>query len=210
VRRPAQAALLLSIIALVPAAAAPPVVTPPVPLAQVALFAPGRYEVDSAATKAHFRVKALVGGYEGDFVAPDGAVVIDPALPDRATVDIRFPVEKLATGDASTDAMLKGDSFFDMAQFPTIRFTAQNAPLARSDAPTPIAGELTMHGQTRPVTLSVRLVGTTPDEAPGLSTLHFAGTMTVERSQFGMGFGRPFVSDKVDLAIDAIFSRVQI
>ncbi|WP_088183526.1 YceI family protein [Sphingobium sp. Z007] len=198
-RRPAQAALLLSIVALAPAAAPPP-----------ALYAPGRYQVDSVATKVHFRVKALVGGYEGDFVAPDGAVTIDPARPDRAAVDISFPVEKLATGDASTDAMLKGDSFFDMAHFPTIRFTAQNAPLARSDAPTPIAGELTMHGQTRPVTLSVRLVGTTPDEAPGLSTLHFVGAMTVERSQFGMGFGRPFVADKVDLGIDAIFSRAPL
>ncbi|KMS58437.1 YceI family protein [Sphingobium cupriresistens] len=204
-RRPAQAALLLSIVALVPAAAAPP-----------ALYAPGRYQVDSVATRVHFHVKALVGGYEGDFVAPEGAVVIDSAQPDRATVDISFPVERLTTGDASTDAMLKGDSFFDMAKFPTIRFIAQNAPLARSDAPTPIAGELTMHGQTRPVTLSVRLVGTTlkeasgPDEAPGLSTMHFSGAMTVERSQFGMGFGRPFVSDKVDLSIDAIFSRVQL
>ena len=162
------------------------------------------------ATKVHFRVKALVGGYEGDFVSPDGAVTIDPARPDRAAVDIVFPVEKLTTGDASTDAMLKGDSFFAMAQFPTIRFTAQNAPLVRSDAPTPIAGELTMHGQTRPVTLSVRLVGTAPDEAPGPSTLHFVGAMTVERSQFGMGFGRPFVSDKVDLSIDAIFSRAPL
>lgn len=198
-RRPVQAALLLSIVALAPAAAAPP-----------ALYAPGRYQVDSVATRVHFHVKALVGGYEGDFVAPEGAVMIDPAQPDRATVDISFPVEKLTTGDASTDAMLKGDSFFDMAKFPTIRFMAQNAPLARSDAPTPIAGELTMHGQTRPVTLSVRLVGTTPDEAPGLSTMHFSGAMTVERSQFGMGFGRPFVSDKVDLSIDAIFSRAQL
>ncbi|MBZ9648398.1 YceI family protein [Sphingobium sp. 3R8] len=198
-RRPAQAALLLSIVALAPAATAP---TP--------LYAPGTYRVDNLATRAHFHVKALVGGYEGDFVAPEGAVVIDPAQPDRATVDIVFPVEKLTTGDASIDAMLKGDSFFDMAKFPTIRFMAQNAPLARSDAPTPIAGELTMHGQTRPVTLSVRLVGTPPDEAPDLSTMHFSGAMTVERSQFGMGFGRPFVSDKVDLSVDAIFSRAQL
>ncbi|MGW8202884.1 YceI family protein [Sphingomonas bisphenolicum] len=198
-RRPAQAALLLSIVALAPAATAP---TP--------LYAPGTYRVDNLATRAHFHVKALVGGYEGDFVAPEGAVMIDPAQPDRATVDIVFPVEKLTTGDASIDAMLKGDSFFDMAKFPTIRFMAQNAPLARSDAPTPIAGELTMHGQTRPVTLSVRLVGTPPDEAPGLSTMHFSGAMTVERSQFGMGFGRPFVSDKVDLSVDAIFSRAQL
>lgn len=206
-RMPARLALLFSMVALVPATAAPPVIPSPAPPARAMLYAPGHYAVDSAATRVHFHVKALVGGYEGDFLAPEGSVVIDPARPDRATVDIRFPVEKLTTGDASTDAMLKGDSFFDMAQYPAIRFTAQDAPLVNGDTPTPVAGELTMHGQTRPVTLSVRLVGTTPDEAPGLSVLHFAGTMTVERSHYGMGFGRPFVSDHVDLAIDAIFRR---
>ncbi|WP_420144374.1 YceI family protein, partial [Sphingobium sp.] len=172
-----------------------------------ALYAPGRYMVDGDATKVHFRVKALIGGYEGDFLHPEGTVVIDPAHPDRAMVDIRFPVEKMTTGDSSTDAMLKGGSFFDMDQYPMIRFAAQDAPLIGGDAPTPIAGQLTMHGQTRPVTLSVRLTGTTPDEAPGLSVLHFAATMAVERSDYGMGFGRPFVSDRVDLTIDAIFRR---
>ncbi|QGP80696.1 YceI family protein [Sphingobium sp. CAP-1] len=195
-RAPARLLLLLGMGMLVPAATAQEAVP---------LYAPGRYLVDSAATKVHFHVKALIGGYDGDFTAPDGAVEIDPARPDRAAVDIRFPVDSLTTGDASTDAMLKGDSFFDMAKFPTVRFTAQDAPLVRGDTATPIAGALTMHGETRPVTLSVRLVGVTPDEAPGLSVLHFAGSMTVERSHYGMGFGRPFVSDKVDLTIDAIF-----
>lgn len=206
-RTPARLALLFGMVALVPATAAPPVVPPLAPPVRAAFYAPGHYAVDSDATRVHFHVKALVGGYEGDVLAPQGSVVIDPARPDRATVDISFPVEKLTTGDASTDAMLKGDSFFDMGQYPTIRFTAQDAPLVNGDAPTPVAGELTMHGQTRPATLSVRLVGTTPDEAPGLSVLHFTGTMTVERGQYGMGFGRPFVSDHVDLTIDAIFRR---
>ncbi len=197
--RTARAILLLSLIACVPAAASP--------AGGPALYAPGRYAVDNNATKVHFHVKALVGGYEGDFTQPEGMVMIDPARPERADVDINFPVEKMTTGDASTDAMLKGDSFFDMAHFPTVRFTARDAPLAGSDSATTIPGELTMHGQTRAVALSVRLTGVTPDEAPGIATLHFTGSMSVERSHYGMGFGRPFVSDKVDLTIDAIFHR---
>jgi polyisoprenoid-binding protein YceI len=204
-RAPARAVLLLGMMALVSAAIATP---PPLPSTTPApLFAPGRYAVDSAATKVHFHAKALVGGYEGDFVAPQGSVVIDPARPDRAQVDISFPVERLTTGDGSTDAMLKGDSFFAVAKFPIVRFTAQDAPLGRGDRDIPIPGMLTMHGQTRPVTLTVRLVGVTPDEAPGLSVLHFTGTMAIERSQYGMGFGRPFVSDTVSLTIDALFRR---
>lgn len=185
----------LSCILLTLSAAAPP-----------SLYAPGRYAVDPS-TKVHFHVKAMVGKYEGDFVEPQGAVVIEADHPDRAMIDIQFPVAKLTTGDASTDSMLKGDSFVDMAKYPAVRFAAEDAPLAQAAGETQIAGHLIMHGQTLPATLAVRLVGVTPDEAPGISTLHFTGMMTVERSKFGMGFGRPFVSDKVDMEIDAIFRR---
>ncbi|MFC3441424.1 YceI family protein [Sphingobium rhizovicinum] len=198
-RRPARAILLAGMILCVPAMAAP--------ADGPALYASGRYLVDGGATKVHFHVKALLGSYDGDFLAPEGAVTIDAARPDRAAVDIVFPVEKLTSGDASIDAMLKGGSFFDGEHFPTVRFAATDAPLAGSQADTAIPGELTMHGQTRPVILSIRLIGVTSDEAPGLSVLHFAGALSVERSQFGMGFARPFVSDKVDLTIDAIFRR---
>ncbi len=186
----------LSCVFLALSAAAPP----------PSLYAPGRYAVDPA-TKVHFRVKAMVGKYEGDFIDPQGAVVIEADHPDRAMIDVQFPVAKLTTGDASTDAMLKGDSFFDMAKYPTVRFAADDAPLARTDCETQIEGRLTMHGQTLPAILSVKLVGVAPDEAPGISILHFTGAMAVERSKFGMGFGRPFVSDKVDMEIDAIFRR---
>ena len=186
---------LTGVIALMPAAGAP------------GLYQLGRYTVDQAATHVHFHVKALVGKYEGDMREPTGEVVIDPDHPDRASVDIRFPVETLTTGDASTDSMLKGESFFDMRRYPTVRFTADSAPLATAEGDTQIDGQLSMHGTTLPTTLAVRLVGVTPDEAPGISTLHFTGAMTVERSKFGMGFGRPFVADRVELAIDAIFHR---
>lgn len=186
---------LLCVMALAPGAAPP------------GAYAPGRYVVDAAATRAHFHVKSLVGAYDGDFREPTGAVIIDAVRPDRASIDVRFPVEKLTTGDASTDATLKGGSFFDTARFPEVRFAADNAPIADATGETRIDGRLTMHGVTLPTTLTVRLVGVAPDEAPGASTLHFEGRMTVQRSRFGMGFARPFVADRVELDIDAIFRR---
>lgn len=173
----------------------------------VSLFAPGHYQVDSAATKAHFHVKALIGGYEGDFVAPEGSVTIDESHPGRAVIDIRFPVDRLTTGDESTDAMLKGASFFDVKHFPTVEFTATDAPIVTTSAATPVAGQLTMHGQSRPVTISVRLTDTTAGDAEHGAALHFSGNLTIDRSQFGMGFGTPFLSDRVNLTVEAFFCR---
>lgn len=192
--------LLCGTLCFTPGAAPPPPALSPT-------FPAGRYRIDSQATVATFEVKALVGKYAGSFRQPTGTVVIDPARPDRASIDVTFPVDRLTTGDASTDAMLKGDSFFNLARYPTVRFAADNAPLAQGQGDLNIDGALTMHGQTLPTTLTVRLASHTPDEVPALATLRFTGEMHVLRSRFGMGFGRPFVADRVELTIDATFRR---
>ncbi len=199
----ARSGLLLGMTLLVPQSAIPQSTHVPLP------WPAGRYRVDSGATRVHFHVKALIGGYDGDFVMPDGSVSISAENPGRAAIDIAFPVEKLTTGDSATDAMLKGDSFFDNQHFPNIRFVARNAPLVERNMSVQFPGDLTMHGQTHPVTLSIHLVGGTSEKTSHPSALHFSGTTTVERSQFGMGFGRPFVSNRVELTIDALFNQPQ-
>lgn len=202
---PARARVLLMALSLVPAM--------PVAVAQSApdRLAPGRYDVDFHRTIVHFQVKSLFGAYQGDFIEPTGTVIIDPARPGHAAIDVSFPVSRLTTGDASTDQMLKGSSFFDMERYPTIRFTASDAPIGSIDR-LRVEGQLTMHGQTRPITVTARFAGVdmpSPATEPGANEpgLRFTGEASVKRSQFGMGFGRPFVANRVDLTIDATFRR---
>ncbi|SCW91336.1 Polyisoprenoid-binding protein YceI [Sphingobium faniae] len=199
---PARVAACLSMLLLVPAASAPTagLGQPPYP--------PGAYEVDSRRTRVHFQVKSLFGGYQGDFLEPTGTVTIDPRRPNRADIDISFPVSSLTTGDASTDQMLKGGSFFDMEHYPAIRFAANDALIGQSDLLT-VNGQLTMHGRTRTIAIAARLAGLDPDIlSDARPTLRFIGAASVKRSQFGMGFGRPFVANRVDLSIDATFRQL--
>lgn len=171
-----------------------------------ARFQPGHYAVDTVQTRVHFQAKSLFGAYKGDFVQPMGAVAIDPQRVDHAAIDIRFPVGRLTTGDASTDSMLKGSSFFDTDHYPEVRFAASDATIGSGDT-LRIDGKLTMHGQTRPIAIAAHLAGISPDPVTGHPRLHFTGEASVRRSQFGMGFGRPFVSNRVDLDIDATFTQ---
>lgn len=171
-------------------------------------YPPGHYEADFHRTTVHFQVKSLFGSYQGDFVEPTGTVVIMPDRPGHAAIDINFPVNRLTTGDASTDQMLKGSSFFDMERYPTIRFVADDAPLG-GDETLKIDGKLTMHGQTHPVSVTARFAGVSAEEEGSVHPgLRFTGEASVNRSQFGMGFGRPFVANRVDLTIDATFHPV--
>jgi polyisoprenoid-binding protein YceI len=173
-------------------------------LAAEAPFPPGRYLVDAERTTVHFTVKQFpFGHYEGKFVNPTGAVTIDPDHDRRADIDITFPVEQLTTGDSFTDDMLKGSNFFDAAQFPTARFVATDVPLGGDSIA--VHGKLTMHGVTRTVSVSARLADIQTEADTGQSTLHFTGETAIKRSDFKMGFGRPFVSNRVTLTIDAHF-----
>ena len=166
-------------------------------------FSPGHYAVDRAHTTVHFRVSSLFGAYQGDFIEPTGEVLIEPDRPRHAHIDISFPVSRLTTGDASTDQMLKSASFFDSDRYPTVRFTADDAPIGNDQLK--IDGHLTMHGQTRPLSITARFAGIRMEEGATHPSLHFTGEASVKRSEFGMGFGRPFVANNVDLTIDATF-----
>lgn len=166
-------------------------------------FPPGRYAVDTRQTTVHFRVNSLLGAYQGDFVEPTGQVVISPDRPGRAKIDISFPVARLTTGDSSTDQMLKGSSFFDMDRYPIIRFTADDTPISGDKIQ--VSGRLNMHGQTRPLTINAQFAGSRIDEGSPHPSLRFTGDASVKRSQFGMGFGRPFVANRVTLTVDATF-----
>lgn len=205
---PVRVVALLSALLLAPATwagqaseAAPVAPTAALPAAR---FAPGRYQVVAPQTKVHFHVKSLLGAFDGDFIDPTGAVTIDAAHPNNAAIDISFPVEKMSTGEPANDVMLKGDNLFDAAKFPFVRFLAADALIGSSEAMT-ITGELTMHGQTRPISITAHLTGIVPDATGGKPSLHFSGETSVLRSDFEMGFGRPFVSNRVDLTIDASF-----
>jgi len=171
-------------------------------------YPPGTYAVDSHRTRVHFQVKSLFGSYQGDFIEPGGTVVIHPRRSGHADIDISFPVDRLTTGDASTDQMLKSASFFDMDRYPTVRFAANDASIGDNNVLV-IHGELTMHGQTRPIAIATRFMGLDPDILSGAKpALRFTGNAAVKRSQFGMNYGRPFVANRVDLSIDATFRQL--
>ena len=106
------------------------------------------------------------------------------------------------TGVGMRDNDLKGANYFDAAQFPTATFTSTSVSGAAGHLT--IAGNLTLHGVTRPVTLDVE-GPSGPMNGMG-NKVHegFSATTTVNRKDFGVGAKTPdgMVSDQVKLTID--------
>ena len=64
-----------------------------------------------------------------------------------------------------------------------------------------VAGNLTIHGVTRPVVFDVTINKAEIDPARKLGVAGFNASTTIKRSEFGVGFMLPKVPDEVKLSI---------
>jgi polyisoprenoid-binding protein YceI len=114
----------------------------------------------------------------------------------------------VAPNDDRLKAHLQTDDFFDTANHPTATFVSRSVTVAEDDAnEATVVGDLTLRGVTRPVTIEVEFnqAGT----AMGVYKAGFDGEATIKRSEFGINYALPAVSDEVKLHIEGEFNIVE-
>ena len=164
----------------------------------------GTYKVDPGHTQVLFTLNHLgFTEYTGQFTQPTGTLVLDRANPARDQLDVSFAIAKVSTTVPALDAHLQKEEFFDAQKFPNGRFVSTRVALTGNTAT--ITGNLTLKGVTHPVTLNARFIGAGVNPLSKKQTIGFQATTTIQRSQWGVSYGLPVVSDKVDLTINAAF-----
>lgn len=172
--------------------------------ADSAKVAAGTYAVDPLHTQALFTVKHFgFSIYTGQFTQPTGTLVLDPKNPSADKVDISFPTDKAVTTIAHLNEHLASDQFLDSAKFPAAHFVSTKVTIKGSKAT--IAGDLTLHGVTRPIVLDARFIGGGTNPMNKKVTIGFQATTTLKRSDFGVTYLTAVVSDSVPLTINAAF-----
>jgi polyisoprenoid-binding protein YceI len=130
-----------------------------------------------------------------------GTLEFDPADPTRASVQVTIPLSSLNTGVPALDEHLRSDDFFEVAKFPTATFRSTKVERGAGKDRLKVAGDLSLHGVTRPVTLDVTVLKMGPNPRTQLPTVGFEATTTLKRSEFGLGAYVPQVSDEIRLQI---------
>lgn len=131
----------------------------------------------------------------------DGTLDWDAENPEDSSVSITIDVDSVDTGVDEFDGHLRGERFFDVANHPEITFESTSVSRSGDDTGT-ITGDLTIKGNTKPVTLDVTFNKGAFDERNNIYKLGFSGTTTVKRSDFGVDAYVPYVSDEVDVTIE--------
>src|SRR5260221_3070329 len=85
-----------------------------------------RWEIDSSHSSVHFSVRHLViAKVRGSFASWSGTVQAPDGEFSKATVAVTIDASSIDTGVADRDAHLKSPDFFDVAQYPELRFVGK-------------------------------------------------------------------------------------
>ncbi len=156
----------------------------------------------------------MVTWVRGHFKNVHGRMEFDPDKPELALVRAEINAGELWTGEPDRDAHLKSGDFLDAANHPKITF--RSTEVERSGASHyRVAGELSIRGVTRPVTLEVDYLGQwqTPywedgvDKGPVIRA-GFLATATINRHDFQVSWNAPLeknggvVGSDVEIEID--------
>lgn len=187
---------------------------------EVAHISGGNYIVDHEHTLVRWRLDHLgITPYFGLFGQITGSLVLDPAKPAAAKVDVTIPVAQVTTASAGlTEHLLRapknaGDQpdFFGPNPAPA-RFVSTAVVPDSAAGTARITGNLTLNGVTKPVTLNASFYGAAKagPATGGTEMVGFEATSTIKRSDFGINMGIPLVSDDVDLEIVAAFTKAPV
>ena len=168
-----------------------------------ALAAPKSYDVDPKHTYPSFEADHFggVSVWRGKFTKSSGKITLDRES-GTGTVDISIDTASVDTGADDLDEHLRGADFFDVEKFPAAVYKGKFGKF-KDGAPTEVQGELTLHGVTRPVTLTLNSFKCIPHPMKKAPELCGADAQAViNREDFGIVWGKNFGFDmKVKLAI---------
>lgn len=126
--------------------------------------------------------------------------------PEKSSVSVTIDAASVDTGVDVFDGHMKGDTFFDVANHPEITFVSTE--IKRTDDFTgTITGDLTIKGNTLPVTLETTFNKGDFVQRSNLHKLGFSAKTTVKRSDFGVDAFAPAVSDEVEIVIEVEFDK---
>ena len=181
-------------------------------VADVTRVTAGTYQTDPGHTLIGWRVSHFgFNDYFGIFGDATGTLKLDPQNPNAASVDITIPVGKVTTASAGlTGHLLRAGKDGGKADFfgpapADAKFVSTKVEASGTKAK--ITGNLTLNGVTKPVVLDTTFSGAGNNPFNKKATVGFHATTTIKRSEFGVSYGIPVVSDEVVLDISVAFEK---
>jgi polyisoprenoid-binding protein YceI len=155
-----------------------------------ALAAPVTYNVDSNHTYPTFEADHLGGlsFWRGKVNSTSGTVTLDKEA-QTGTVSVTMDMKTIDFGHQGLNDHAQTPDLFDTAQFPTATYTGRLTNF-RNGSPTAVEGELTLHGVTKPVTLTINSFMCKEHPMQRREVCGADASAKLNRADFGIAFGQ--------------------
>ncbi|MEO6185073.1 MAG: YceI family protein [Steroidobacteraceae bacterium] len=168
--------------------------------------APETYNIDSAHTYPSFEADHNGGMslWRGKFNSTAGTVVLDTAA-KTGSVDVTVQIASINFGYAKMDEHARSAQIFDAAKFPTATYKGSFSKW-NGAVPVEITGDLTLHGVTKPVKLTMNSFLCKVSAMTKKMTCGADASGTFNRDDFGVDFGKPAfkMETKLLISIEAV------
>jgi polyisoprenoid-binding protein YceI len=152
------------------------------------LPAPGRWQIDPGHTEVAFIGRHfMLTKVRGRFAGVTGAITVAEE-PGESTAEITIDMASVESGSQARDDHLRSPDFFDVTRHPAATFSGRAADWQGTRGQ--LAGELTIRGVTRPVTLQAEYLGHVADPWGGQRAV-FTAQGTLNREDWDLTWNMP-------------------
>ncbi len=167
-----------------------------------------QWTLDPSHSEVGFSVRhMMISTVRGNFQNFSGTAEFDPESIGTGSIQVEIDVSSIDTRDENRDGHLKSADFFDVESYPTITFRSTSVE-ARGNGAYNVHGELTIKGESRPVTLDASFTEVVPDPFGG-TRIGVSASTQIDRKEFGLEWnqaletGGVLVGENVGITIDA-------
>lgn len=167
----------------------------------------GSYKLDQSHVAVLFKINHMgLSTFVGRFNKVDASLEFDPNNIAAAKLSAVIEVASIDANNIDLEETLRGSSWLDAKKYPQASFTTTSVSVLNQNAAV-FTGELTLHGVTAPIDLTVTFNGGANNMLTGFYTLGFSATTTFSRSTFGVDYLVPAIGDQVAIEVFAEFQQ---
>lgn len=167
----------------------------------------GSYKLDQSHVAVLFKINHMgLSTFVGRFNKVDASLEFDPNNIAAAKLSAVIEVASIDANNVDLEETLRGSSWLDAKKYPQASFKTTSVSVLNQNAAI-FTGELTLHGVTAPIDLTVTFNGGANNMLTGFYTLGFSATTTFSRSTFGVDYLVPAIGDQVAIEVFAEFQQ---
>jgi polyisoprenoid-binding protein YceI len=172
---------------------------------QIPGYVVGTWDIDATHSTVGFVVRHMMVSKVRGFFRDFSGEIVTAENPTDSTVTATIDLASIDTRQEQRDAHVRSADFFDVENHPQMTF--RSTAVRADGADWVVDGELTLKGNTKPVSLNLELNGFGPD-AYGGTRAGFSARTEISRSAFGVDIQMPMdgggvvVADKVVVELE--------